>query len=116
MAKNFVELWTSFVKIGIPQLKSKTTFQWPAMTSIESFSILIVKLFKKKFHLMDLINSYLKIYAGFLGPYLHINEIFDLGGDFTDEFTIGLKHFDEYLNEYSNEWVTNFTELYFNKG
>lgn len=65
---------------------------------------------------MDLINSQLKFYAGFWGPYLHIDEIFGLGGDFTDEFTIGLNNFDKYLNEYSNEWVANFTEFNFNKG
>lgn len=34
MAQYMIELWTSFVTNGIPELKSTQTFQWPAFTSI----------------------------------------------------------------------------------
>lgn len=43
MAKNIVELWISFAETGIPQLKSNSTFQWPAMTSIELFFRILFK-------------------------------------------------------------------------
>lgn len=33
MAQSIIELWTSFMANGIPELKTPQTFQWPAFTS-----------------------------------------------------------------------------------
>lgn len=45
--------------------------------------------------------------ADFWGPYLHIDETFNLSGDLTDEFTLGPKSF----TEFKNGWVAKFTKI-----
>ena len=50
MAKMMVELWISFVETGMPQLKSNSTFQWPAMTSIELCFTLLMCYVEMKYH------------------------------------------------------------------
>lgn len=37
MAEKMVDLWTSFVKNGVPKLTSDPQFEWPPMTSTNSF-------------------------------------------------------------------------------
>lgn len=39
MAQSIIELWTSFMANGIPELKTPQTFQWPAFTSTHTHRI-----------------------------------------------------------------------------
>lgn len=81
MAKNMVELWTSFVAYGAPQLKSNPHLVWPPMTSNWAFII------SPRWKHWTVEKPFFLDHSG---PYLHINKEFQIDDDFTDEFAIEL--------------------------
>lgn len=83
MAKIVVDLWTTFVKNGIPKLTFDPHFEWPPMTSTEYINLFCLKkewLFDCTFHLIYCIGD--------TGQYLHIDEELVLDDDFTEEYFV----------------------------
>lgn len=76
-----VDLWTSFVRDGVPKLTSNTSFVWRPLSSMTMTTTRIV--FR---HFVLNVIIYFVWCLGETGPFLHIDKELDLDDDFIDEF------------------------------
>lgn len=81
VAKQMVDLWTSFVRDGVPKLTSNTSFVWRPLSSMTMTTTRIV--FR---HFVLNVIIYFVWCLGETGPFLHIDKELDLDDDFIDEF------------------------------